>query len=158
SPSLGGSYVRTRPGGGGRSADTVSLCAQREHGRGVRMQIAPFEIERFYEQWEFRAELMLSSSDCESRPVRELLSLEPDSLERLLELRLGYTEVPGSPELRAAIAGRYETIEPGDVLALAAAEEGIFTLYHALLAPGDHVVVETPCYGSALEVARSTGA
>jgi aspartate/methionine/tyrosine aminotransferase len=122
------------------------------------MQIAPFEIERFYEQWEFRAELMLSSSDCESRPVRELLSLEPDSLERLLELRLGYTEVPGSPELRAAIAGCYETIEPGDVLALAAAEEGIFTLYHALLAPGDHVVVETPCYGSALEVARSTGA
>ena len=44
------------------------------------------------------------------------------------------------------------------MLTLAAAEEGIFIAYHALLGPGDHVVVEAPCYGSAVEVARSTGA
>jgi aspartate/methionine/tyrosine aminotransferase len=31
-------------------------------------------------------------------------------------------------------------------------------LYHALVGPGDHVIVETPCYESGLEVARSTGA
>jgi aspartate/methionine/tyrosine aminotransferase len=122
------------------------------------VQIEPFEIERFYERWEFRAELMLSSSDCESRPVSDLLALEPDALERLTALRLGYTEVPGSPELRRAVAALYERATPEDVLTLAAAEEGIFTTYHALLAPGDHVVVEAPCYGSALTVARSTGA
>jgi aspartate/methionine/tyrosine aminotransferase len=122
------------------------------------VEIRPFEIERFYERWEFRAQLMLSSSDCESLSVSDLLALEPDAQERLLALGLGYTEVPGSPELRAAVAGRYERIEPGDVLTLAAAEEGIFITYHALLGPGDHVVVEAPCYGSAIEVARSTGA
>ncbi len=122
------------------------------------MQIAPFEIERYYERWEFRAELMLSSSDCESRPVAELLELEPDALQRLLALRLGYTEVPGSPELREAIAAQYEHAAPEHVLALAAAEEGIFLAYHALLGVGDHAIVEAPCYGSALEVARSTGA
>ena len=38
------------------------------------------------------------------------------------------------------------------------AEEGIFLLYHALLGAGDHAIVETPCYESALQVARSTGA
>ncbi len=122
------------------------------------MQIQPFAIERFYERWEFRAELMLSSSDCESMSVCELLALEPGSGERLLDLRLGYTEVPGSLELRMAIAAGYELLEPQGVLTLAAAEEGIFTAYHALLGPGDHVVVEAPCYGSAIEVARSTGA
>jgi aspartate/methionine/tyrosine aminotransferase len=122
------------------------------------VQVAPFEIERFYERWEFRAELMLSSSDCESRALAELLALEPDAQQRLLELRLGYTEVPGSPELREAIAARYEHIEPEHVLALAAAEEGIFVTYHGLLGAGDHAVIETPCYGSALELARSTGA
>ena len=122
------------------------------------MEIRPFAIERFYERWEFRAELMLSSSDCETRPLGELLALEPDAQERLLSLRLGYTEVPGSPELREAIAGRYERACADDVLALAAAEEGIFCAYHALLGPGDHVIVEAPCYGSAVEVARSTGA
>jgi aspartate/methionine/tyrosine aminotransferase len=122
------------------------------------MQIEPFEIERYYERWEFRAELMLSSSDCESWRLEELLALEPDAHERLLGLRLGYTEVPGSPELREAIAGCYEHATLDHVLALAAAEEGIFVAYHALLGAGDHVIVEAPCYGSALEVARSTGA
>jgi DNA-binding transcriptional MocR family regulator len=32
------------------------------------------------------------------------------------------------------------------VVVTACAEEGIFLLYHALLRPGDHVIVETPCY------------
>jgi len=122
------------------------------------VQIEPFALERFYEKWEFAAELMLSSSDCETLAVSELLALEPDAVERLLGLRLGYTEVPGSRELREAIAGRYERVESEDVLSLAAAEEGIFIAYHALLGPGEHAIVETPCYGAALEVARSTGA
>jgi aspartate/methionine/tyrosine aminotransferase len=90
--------------------------------------------------------------------VADLLALEPDVERRLLELRLGYTEVPGSPELRAAIADSYERVEPNDVLTLAAAEEGIFIACHGLLEASDHVVIEAPCYGSALELARSTGA
>jgi aspartate/methionine/tyrosine aminotransferase len=122
------------------------------------MQIRPFAIERFYERWEFRAELMLSSSDCESRSVAELLELEPEVQERLLGMRLGYTEVPGSAELRAAVASGYERVAPRDTLALAAAEEGIFVAYHALLEAGDHAIVEAPCYGSAIELARSAGA
>ena len=122
------------------------------------MQIAPFEIERYYERWEFTAELMLSSSDCESRTLGALLALEPDAHERLLALRLGYTEVAGSAELREAVAGLYEHTAPEQVLCLAAAEEGIFTAWHALLGPGDHAIVESPCNGSALAVPRSTGA
>ena len=101
---------------------------------------------------------MLSSSDAESVAIADLLALEPDAAERLLAQRLGYTESPGAPELREAIAAIYETIAPDDVVVVAAAEEGIFTAYHALLEPGDHVVVETPCYESALQVARSAGA
>jgi aspartate/methionine/tyrosine aminotransferase len=122
------------------------------------MQVEPFAIERYYERWEFRAELMLSSSDCESQTVAELLALEPEAHERLLGLRLGYTEVPGSPELREAVAAGYERAGEEDVLTLAAAEEGIFIAYHALLQAGDHAIVESPCYGSAATLARSTGA
>ncbi|MBA3809560.1 MAG: aminotransferase class I/II-fold pyridoxal phosphate-dependent enzyme [Solirubrobacterales bacterium] len=122
------------------------------------MQIRPFAIERFYARWEFRAEWMLSSSDCETRPLGELLALEPNALQRLSAMRLGYTEVAGSPELLAAVSALYEQVAPADVLTLAAAEEGIFTAYHALLGSGDHAIVEAPCYGSAIELARSTGA
>jgi aspartate/methionine/tyrosine aminotransferase len=122
------------------------------------VELTPFRIERWYERYEFTTELMLSSSDCESVPVAELLDLEADARERLDALRLGYTEVPGSLELREAIAAIYERATSDDVLTLAAAEEGIFAVEHAVLGSGDHAVVETPCYESALAVARSTGA
>jgi aspartate/methionine/tyrosine aminotransferase len=123
-----------------------------------RVHLPPFRIERWYERFEFTTELQLSSSDCESVPVGELLSLEPDARERLEALRLGYTEVPGSPELRDAIAALYASTGAESVVALAAAEEGIFAVESAVLGPGDHAVVEVPCYESALAVARSTGA
>ena len=45
-----------------------------------------------------------------------------------------------------------------EVVVTSCAEEGISLLYHALLQTGDHLIVETPCYESAPEVARSTGA
>ncbi len=101
---------------------------------------------------------MLSSSDCETTSVGELLALEPDARERLLALRLGYTEVPGSEELRSAIAGLYDETGPEGVVAPAAVEEGVLAVGTALLGPGDHAVVETSCYESALAVARATGA
>jgi len=122
------------------------------------VQVAPFRIEQYYARHEFTAAYMLSSSDAESVAVVDLLALEPGAEERLQGLRLGYTESPGSPALRRAIATVYRTADPEDVVVVSAAEEGIFTAYHALLRPGDHVVVETPCYESALELARSTGA
>ena len=122
------------------------------------MRLPAFRIERWYERYEFTTELQLSSSDCESVSVGELLSFEPGAGERLESLRLSYTEVPGSAELREAISALYERTDADAVVALAAAEEGIFALETALLGPGDHAVVEAPCYESALAVARSTGA
>jgi aspartate/methionine/tyrosine aminotransferase len=122
------------------------------------MHIKPFRIEQYFGKYEFTAKYLLSSSDAESRTIQELLDLEPGAHEGFLKHRCGYTESPGAPALREVISGMYRGVEPQDVLVLAATEEGIFVLYHALLSPGDHVIVETPCYESALEVARSTGA
>ena len=122
------------------------------------MQIKPFRIEQYFGKYEFTAKYLLSSSDMQSRSIQELLDLEPGSHERFLEHWCGYTESPGAPELREVISRIYKGIRAKDVLVVAAAEEGIFVLYHALVGAGDHVIVETPCYESALEVARSTGA
>ena len=122
------------------------------------MQIKPFRIEQYFGKYEFTAKYLLSSSDAESRSIRELLDLEPGAYERFLDHWCGYTESPGAPWVREAVAGIYKEVLRDDVLVLSAAEEGIFVLYHALAAPKDHVIVETPCYESSLEVARSTGA
>lgn len=126
--------------------------------RLFRVQIKPFRIEQYFGKYEFTAKYLLSSSDAESRTIQELLSLEAGAQQRLLDHWCGYTESPGAPWLREVIAGIYKGIKSDDVLALSAAEEGIFVLYHALVGPDDHVIVETPCFESGLEVARSTGA
>ncbi len=122
------------------------------------MELRPFRIERYYARYEFATRYMLSSSDCESRTIGELLELEPEACSQLLATWCGYTESAGAPELREAIATLYERIDPGEVIVTSCAEEGIFLLYHALLRAGDHAIVETPCYESALELARTTGA
>ena len=118
----------------------------------------PFRIEQYFGKHEFTAKYVLSSSDAESRTIQELLDLEPGAQQRLLEHWCGYTESAGAPWLREVIAGIYKGIKSEHELVLSAAEEGIFVLYHALVGPGDHVIVETPCFESGLEVARSTGA
>jgi aspartate/methionine/tyrosine aminotransferase len=101
---------------------------------------------------------MLSSSDAESRTIGDVLALEPGAHEELLGQSCGYTETEGAPPLRAAIAALYERAEPDDVLVTTSAEEAIFLLHTALLERGDHAIIGTPCYESALQVARATGA
>ena len=122
------------------------------------MTLAPFRIEHYFARHEFTAEFMLSSSDAESRGVSELLEFEPDARKQMEALRLGYTEVPGAPPLRRAIAAIYERIGAENVQVLSSAEECIYVVYRALIGPQDHVIVETPHYESAAELARATGA
>jgi hypothetical protein len=57
-----------------------------------------------------------------------LLDFEPGAHQGLLEHWCGYTESPGAPWLREAIAGIYKGIGLDDVVVLVAAEEDIFVL------------------------------
>ncbi len=121
------------------------------------MKIAPFELERYFAKHEFSAQYLLSSSDCESLSMSELLAMADAETARLWEeLKLGYTESPGHPLLREVIAGMYKEIGVEDILGVVP-EEGIFLLMHSLLKPGDHVICTFPGYQSLFEVARSIG-
>jgi aspartate/methionine/tyrosine aminotransferase len=126
-------------------------------GKVNDMKIPPFRLERFFARYELKAPYLLSSSDCESLSIQELLDLEPGSAERFRGHWLGYTESQGSPELRRQITCLYDQIAPDDVLVHAGAEEAIFVFANATLEPGDHVIVHTPCYQSLAEIARSIG-
>jgi aspartate/methionine/tyrosine aminotransferase len=123
------------------------------------MRLQDFALERFFARWEFSAELLLCASDVEGWPMRELLALaDEDARRRWDELRLGYTESPGHPALRAEIAGLYQRLAADDVLVFAGAEEAVFALHNVLLGPGDHAIVVRPAYQSVAEVARAAGA
>ncbi len=122
------------------------------------MKIADFKLERFFAKFEFNVPYLLCASDCESFTIQELLDLEPGASEAFQRQWLGYTESPGSPELRQAITGLYQTIAPEDILVHTGAEEAIFSFMNVALEPGDHIIVHTPAYQSLFQVAEAVGA
>jgi len=118
-------------------------------------KIAPFKLERYFAKYEFTAKYLLSSSDCESLGMQELLSMsDEEGLALWHDLKLGYTESQGHPLLRQQIAASYQDIAPDQVLTLAP-EEGIFIALQTLLEPGDRVITTFPAYQSLNEIARS---
>ncbi len=121
------------------------------------MRLPPFKLERFFAQYEFQAKYLLCCSDCESLTIGDLLSLEPGAGEAFERHWLGYTESLGAPSLRREISRIYTGLSPEQVLVHSGAEEAIFLCMHATLSADDHVVVQTPCYQSLLEVALSIG-
>jgi aspartate/methionine/tyrosine aminotransferase len=121
------------------------------------MQISPFKLERYFAQYEFKVKYLLSPSDCEGLALGELLQLAtPESLALWNELKLGYTESPGHPLLRAEVSKLYQSITLDDVM-IAAPEEAIFVAMHTLLKPCDHVIALFPAYQSLYEIARGIG-
>lgn len=121
-------------------------------------KLEPFALERFFARYEFSTRYVLCPSDPESMPLRELLAFEPDAAQRFAQLRLGYVESRGTPELRESIAGLYAHGDAARVLVHAGSEEPIFTFMHAALEPGDHIVVQFPAYQSHYSIAESIGA
>jgi len=118
----------------------------------------PFRIERYFARHEFTARHLLSSSDCEALSLRELMALADESERSAFEeLRLGYTESPGHPELRARIAALYPGLAADDVL-VAMPEEAIYLLGRTQLGPGDRMIVTFPAYQSLYEIASASGA
>jgi aspartate/methionine/tyrosine aminotransferase len=121
-----------------------------------------FALEVFLAGWEFSAPYHMTASDIESMTMADLLALAtPEDRDALQNLWLGYTETWGARELRAEIARTYETMAPENILCLAGAGEGLYTVAKVLLQAGDHVLVPTPNYQSAetvpLSVCEVTG-
>jgi aspartate/methionine/tyrosine aminotransferase len=117
----------------------------------------PFKLERYFAEREFKAKHLLSSSECESLGLEELLGLFDGETRGLWkDLRLGYTESAGHPVLRREIASLYGGLGPDDIVVLSPGE-GIFIALTALLGPGDHAVVTFPAYQSLTEIPSARG-
>lgn len=121
------------------------------------MKIKPFALERYFAKYEFSVKHLLSSSDCDGWAVKDLLELADSETKKMWEdLRLGYTEALGLPQLRQEIANLYEGVNSDDVL-IVAPEEGIFITMNTLLNEGDHIICTYPGYQSLYQIAESLG-
>lgn len=113
-------------------------------------KLRDFALETYFSRWEFSARYHMCASDIETLSLSELLDhADDEGRRRWDELRLGYIETFGTPELREAIAATYSSVQPDDVLVFAGAEEGIYIAMRTLLGRDDHAIVVTPNYQSA---------
>jgi aspartate/methionine/tyrosine aminotransferase len=121
------------------------------------MKIKPFKLERYFAQYEFSANFLLSSSDSQALTQGYILSLADSETDQLWNnLTLDYTESAGHPLLRREIAKSYSNI-PSDNILVSAPEEGIFLALNSILEKGDHVICTFPGYQSLYEIASSIG-
>ena len=126
------------------------------------MKIEPFALERWMTTYEQHVEFDIAESGIAPLTARELLAMEPEEergrvLERLLDLRLGYSEAPGTLELRSLLAETYQDCGPENILVTTGAIEANFLLFNVLLEPGDHVVAPHPAYQQLYSVPRAIG-
>jgi DNA-binding transcriptional MocR family regulator len=114
------------------------------------MRIADFGVEIWMNRWETRCRYNLAETCVDSVTVAELLAIAgmdtADLAAELGPMRLGYGAIEGSDRLRAAIAARYETVRPHQVLVAHGAIGANHLVYEALVEPGDIVVSVTPTY------------
>jgi aspartate/methionine/tyrosine aminotransferase len=126
------------------------------------MKIEPFALERWMTAYELQVEYDITESGIFPLTVRELLALEPPAerdatLQRLLDLRLGYNEATGTLALRSQLAATYANCGPENILVTTGAIEANFLLFNVLLEPGDHVVAPYPAYQQLYSVPRALG-
>lgn len=126
------------------------------------MKIEPFALERWMTAHELHVKYDIAESGILPLTVNDLLSMEPPddrsrTLERLLGLRLGYSEAMGTLDLRRRLAETYVRCEPDNILVTTGAIEANFLLFNVLLKAGAHVVAPYPAYQQLYSVPRAIG-
>ncbi|WP_207587052.1 aminotransferase class I/II-fold pyridoxal phosphate-dependent enzyme [Halomontanus rarus] len=101
------------------------------------MQIDPFELERWFAEYEHEADIMLAESGIRSLPASRF-DTDPGDL--------GYV-IPtnGDPDFRADVARRYDR-DADEVLFTCGTQEANFLAFLSVLGGDGHAVVVTPTY------------
>ncbi|MDQ7249859.1 aminotransferase [Dongia sedimenti] len=125
------------------------------------MQIKPFGVEMWMNEFETRCELNLAETCVDSITLGELLDMagkRESVLEELLPMRLGYGDIEGSPRLRDVIASLYAKQARENVLVCHGTIGANALVHQALVSRGDHVIAVVPTYQQHYSIPESLGA
>jgi len=120
------------------------------------MKLEQFEMERFQSTWENLVRFNLAESGVHPVPLADLISY-PKDRDDFLDLRLGYSQANGTPELRQSIAALYPGAAETNLLATTGTAEANFLATWVLTEPGDEVIVMVPNYQQIWGLVRSFG-
>ena len=120
------------------------------------MKIQPFEMERYQSVYEYVVEYDLAESGVHPFTLRELLGSD-DAAETFLDVRLGYPQSEGTPELREIVAALYPKATADNVHVTNGSSEAIFASAWRLLEKGDEIVLMQPNYQQLWGLAKTWG-
>ena len=122
------------------------------------MQIEPFKVEIWMNEWETRCTYNLAETCVASITVEELLALSggsADDLSGLLQMKLTYGDIEGSPRLRTAIANLYANRCIEDITVTHGTIAANMLVHKAIVEPGDHVLSIVPTYQQHYSIPKS---
>lgn len=125
------------------------------------MQIEPFGVEIWMNEWETKCALNLAETCVESLTIEDLLALAGQNqtdLSALLPLKMTYGDILGSDRLRAAVANLYDSKTPDDVIITHGTIGANMLVHKALVERGDRVVTVVPTYQQHYSIPASIGA
>ena len=125
------------------------------------MNIEPFGVEIWMNEWETRCDWNLAETCVESLTINDLLALvgkTEASLAELLPLKMTYGDIEGSVPLRTAIAALYEKQKIENVIVTHGTIGANMLVHKTLVAAGDRVVTVVPTYQQHYSIPASIGA
>jgi aspartate/methionine/tyrosine aminotransferase len=125
------------------------------------VEIKPFGVEMWMNEFETKCELNLAETCVDSITLGALLDMagkRASVLEELLPMRLGYGDIEGSPRLRDAIASLYAKQVRENVLVCHGTIGANALVHQALVSRGDHVIAVVPTYQQHYSIPESIGA
>ena len=120
------------------------------------MKIEHFKMERMQSQWENLVDFNLSESGVHPISLQELLP--PEVIGELANVRLGYIQTNGTPELREKICAMYPGTTIDNILVTTGSAEANFLLSWSFIEPGDEILLMMPNYMQLWGLMRAFGA
>jgi aspartate/methionine/tyrosine aminotransferase len=125
------------------------------------MDIKPFGVEIWMNEFETQCELNLAETCVESITIAELLELagrNDSSLADLLPLKMTYGAIEGSERLRSAIAKLYQKQTQENIVTTHGTIGANSLVHQALVSRGDRVISVVPTYQQHYSIPESIGA
>jgi len=125
------------------------------------MKIKYFQVERWLDTYETRAQYELAETDAKPFTIEELNQLNPQDnlLKKLTKMKIGYNPTTGSDALRNKIANLYGSDTTSkNILVTTGAIEADFLLSNVLVNKGDKVIALWPAYQALYSTAEACGA
>ncbi|MEP0943981.1 MAG: aminotransferase [Rhizobiaceae bacterium] len=125
------------------------------------MDIEPFGVEMWMNEWETKCDWNLAETCVESLTIAELLQIcgkNDDGLSPLLEMKLTYGDIEGSHALRAEIAAFYEKQSVENIIITHGTIGANMLVHKTLVSRGDKVISVVPTYQQHYSIPASIGA